>query len=62
MAKYSFIDFGNRDFVRYENGEKIEIEVSSVEEAEDWLLKNGDTLTDWTNSGISFLNWDEGVE
>ena len=60
MAKYSFIDFGNRDFVRYiDNDEKVEVEANSVEDAENWLLKNGDQLTDWTNSGVRYWNWNE---
>lgn len=59
MATYSFIDFGNEDFLRYENGDVVKIEASCIEEAEDWFLKNGDQLTDWTNSGIRYWNWDE---
>jgi hypothetical protein len=58
MAKYSFIDFGNRDFVKYDNGDVVEIEASSFEEAEEWLLTH-ENETDWSNSGVRYWCWDE---
>lgn len=58
MAQYSFIDFGNKDFLRYDNGDVIIIDFTSYEEAEDWLLSNGDDYG-WTNQGIRYWVWDD---
>jgi hypothetical protein len=58
MAKYSFIDFGTRDFLRNDNGEVVEIEAAHYEEAEDWLLDKGEDYG-WTNSGVRYWNWNE---
>lgn len=58
MPKYSFIDFGARDFLRKSDGTPIEIERDNVEGAEDWLLVHGENLG-WTNKGIRFWCWDD---
>jgi hypothetical protein len=57
--KYSFIDLGKKDFLRNSFTDLVlEIEVECFEEAEDWLLKNGEYFG-WTNSGVKYINWDE---
>ena len=59
MAQFSFIDFGHRDFLRSEiDGTPITIEASCYEEAEEWLLENGDAHG-WTNKGVRYWNWEE---
>ena len=42
MEHYSFIDYGNRDFLRYENGDVIIIEAEIVEHALVWLSEEGE--------------------
>ena len=44
QLRYKVIDFGNEDFLRFDNGDVVKIEASCMEEAEDWLLKNDDRL------------------
>jgi hypothetical protein len=58
MSAYSFIDFGNRDFLRDIDGDVIIEDFDSFNEAEDWLLENGEHFG-WTNSGVKYWNWDE---
>lgn len=60
MNKYSFIDFGLKDFLRDENDNVIIIECKDdmCFEAEEWLLQNGDKYG-WTNSGVQYFNWSE---
>lgn len=58
MARYSFIDYGNEDFLRNDNDEVVKIEASSHEEAEAWLLREGESYG-FTNKGVGFWNWDE---
>ena len=48
MKQYSFIDFELKDFLRYPEGSVIIIDFDSQEEAEEWLLDNGDDYG-WTN-------------
>jgi hypothetical protein len=56
--KYSFIDNDNRDFLRDENGEVIVILCDDWQDAEDWLLSEGEEHG-WTNTGIKYFNWSE---
>ena len=58
MALFSFIDHGNQDFLRDENGEVIRRQFADTYEAENWLLDN-EAKTDWSNQGTTFWNWDE---
>lgn len=58
MAQYSFIDFGNKDFLRKDNGEVIIIQCSNYHEAENWLLDNGEKYG-WTNEGVRYWDWDD---
>lgn len=58
MAQFSFIDFGTRDFLRNEKGEVLEFACQSYEQAENWLLKNGEKYG-WTNQGVRYWNWDD---
>jgi hypothetical protein len=56
---YSFIDFGTRDFLRsFEQGPVLELEADSYEEAEEWLLNNGEDFG-WTNTGVRYWCWEE---
>lgn len=58
MAKFSFIDFGIKDFLRNDNDQVIIIDVTDYMAAEDWLLKNGEDYG-WTNTGVQYLDWDD---
>lgn len=60
MYKYSFIDFGLKDFLRDKDDNVIIIKCSddSGFGAEEWLLKNGDQHG-WTNSGVQYFNWSD---
>lgn len=58
MALFSFIDYGNKDFVKDNDGNVIRKQFANEDEAEDWLLSNS-TEHDWANSGVIFWNWDE---
>lgn len=57
MYEFSFIDFGTKDFLREENGEVLIVNLNSFQEAEDWLLKNGEKY-DWNNEGTKYWCWD----
>jgi len=57
MYKFSFIDFGLKDFLRDEYDEVLIIKLNSFYEAEEWLLSNGEEY-DWTNQGVKYLCWD----
>lgn len=54
--EYSFIDLGNKDFLRDDDGEVIIIE-GTFHEAEEWLLEHGEKYG-WTNSKTRFWSWD----
>lgn len=58
MGLYSFIDFGQKDFLRNDSGDVIIVDVNSYEDAEDWLLKNGEE-NGWTNKGVRYWDWDD---
>lgn len=58
MKQYSFIDFELKDFLRYPDGSVIIIDFDNQEEAEEWLLDNGDDYG-WTNMGVRYWCWDE---
>lgn len=58
MAKFSFIDFENKDFLRNENDEVIIIDVQHNQAAEEWLLKNGGNYG-WTNKGVRYWCWND---
>jgi hypothetical protein len=58
MKKYSFIDFGLKDFIRDTVGDTLILMCNNYEEAEDWLLKNG-SYYGWTNKGVRYWCWDE---
>lgn len=55
--RYSFIDEGLTDFLRYKNGDVIIIFADTFEDAESWLLDNG-IKYGWTNTGIKYHIWD----
>lgn len=55
---YSFIDYGRQDFLRNPNGSVVKIEADYQEEAEDWLMDNGEKYG-WSNDGVKYLNWNE---
>jgi len=58
MGLWSFIDAGLQDFLRDENGNVIKIE-GTLHDAEDWLLTNAETETDWTNEGTRYWDWED---
>lgn len=58
MALYSFIDNENKDFLRDEDGNVIKITSDTFDDAEMWLLSNGEKY-EWTNSGVYYFNWNE---
>ena len=58
MALFSFIDYGNKDFVKDNDGNVIRKQFANKDEAEDWLLSNS-AEHDWTNLGVIFWNWDK---
>ncbi|KAA0126427.1 hypothetical protein FY557_17405 [Chryseobacterium sp. SN22] len=57
MYKFSFIDIGQRDFLRSDDGDVIEIECNDFYEAEEWLLMHGDDFG-WINKGTKTLCWE----
>lgn len=55
---WSIIDYGLRDFLRNKWG--IPYTFVTREEAEEWLLKEEESLeAGWTNEGTKYLNWNE---
>lgn len=58
MDLYSFIDFGQKDFLRDENGEVIRLEFPDGQCASEWLIDHGDEYG-WTNQGSRCFNWTE---
>ena len=58
MAQFSFIDAGQKDFLRDEDGNVIIKYFDNYTEAEDWLLDHGEEYG-WTNQGVRYWNWDE---
>jgi len=58
MSKWSFIDNGNRDFVRGDDGEIVIIDAECGEDCEDWMMGNMNK-TDCSNQGIIYHEWDE---
>ncbi len=57
--KFSFIDFGNRDFIRNHDGETLIMDFSGWEEADDFIMNNGLSDYGWTNEGTRKLCWDD---
>lgn len=57
MYKFSFIDFGLKDFLRDKDGEIVMTPFNSFDEAEEWLLTFGDKYG-WTNQGVKYWCWD----
>lgn len=57
ITEYSFIDYGNKDFLRDENDEVIIIK-GDYQDAEDWLLDNGEKYG-WTNESTKYIDWNE---
>lgn len=57
MCKFSFIDLGQKDFLRSDDGDVIEVECSNYDEAEEWLLMHGDDFG-WTNKGTKTFCWE----
>jgi hypothetical protein len=58
MKTWSFIDFGLQDFLRCSLGNVIYFKGSTQEEAEEWLLSEGEKYG-WTNNGVRYWCWDE---
>ncbi len=58
MAIFSFIDYGKRDFLRYDDGSIIMITCATWEGAESWLHTRG-VKYGWTNEGVKYFNWDD---
>lgn len=58
MKTYSFIDSGNRDFVKDSEGETIRKKFESKDHAESWILSN-QHKTDWSNTGVCFYCWED---
>ena len=56
---FSFIDFGNRDFVHDEEGNVFILVASSWEEADNFIMEGGLDDFDWTNQGTQKICWDE---
>ena len=52
MFQFSFIDFGNRDFIRDDEDKVLMKEFSSWEAADDFIMDGGLDNYAWTNSGI----------
>lgn len=57
MYKFSFIDFGWKNFLTDSQGDVLILEFDSFDEAEEWLLKNGKNYG-WTNEGVKYWCWD----
>lgn len=58
MKEFSFIDKEKKDFLRDSFDEVIIVHCNNWEEAEEWLLNNGEHYG-WTNTGVHFYNWEE---
>ena len=52
---WSIIDFGLRDFLRFDGKPAM---FESYEQAESWLLHRGEEYG-WTNKGIRFFCWSD---
>lgn len=57
MYKFSFIDFGWKNFLTDSQGDVIVINCDSYYEAEEWLLEHGEKHG-WTNQGVKYFCWD----
>jgi hypothetical protein len=51
MYKFSFIDFGLKDFLRDDEGKVVVEEFSSYQEADDFIADGKLEWYGWTNSG-----------
>lgn len=56
---FSFIDFGNRDFVRDENGEALKKDFKNWDDADNFIMEGGLDEYDWTNTGTRKFCWDD---
>ena len=61
MKTYSFIDYENQDFVKYNNGKIVKIKSSSRESVMEDFCSDGRIYgkTDWTNSGTVIWCWED---
>jgi hypothetical protein len=59
MYKFSFIDFGLKDFLRDDEGKVVVEEFSSYQEADDFIADGKLEWYGWTNSGTRKWCWDE---
>lgn len=59
MLTFSFIDFGEKDFVRDHNGQTLKVKLKSYEAAEDFIMNGGLDEYGWTNDGTRKWCWEE---
>lgn len=62
MAKYkkfSFIDFGQKDFVRNSNGEALIKKFKNHDDADHFIMDGGLNEYDWSNKGTRIWCWDD---
>ena len=57
--KFSFIDFGLKDFIRTNNGQVLIKEFNGWEEADNFIMDGGLDDFGWTNKGTQKFCWDE---
>lgn len=58
MYNFSFIDFGNKDFVRDNDGNVVTKQFSSYDEADDFIASGGLDDFDWSNNGTRKWCWE----
>ena len=62
MLEFSFIDHGNRDFIRTDEGEVLVEEFDSWEEADEFIADGGLECYGWSNKGTTKFCWNEEDE
>jgi hypothetical protein len=58
MYNFSFIDFGQKDFIRDKNGEVLTKQFGSYAEAENFIMDGGLDDFGWTNEGTRKWCWE----
>lgn len=57
--KFSFIDFGNKDFIRNDDGDCLIMDFKSWEDADNFIMEGGLDEFGWTNKGTQKFCWDD---
>ena len=60
MKTFSFIDYGNKDFVKYEGGITVRVSAEDHGHAQSIMFEDGlCENTDWTNTGVKTWCWED---